>query len=177
MFILFVTGSKSNDWPWLVITSWDMYPPSMKQPSGWFSILKFKASWSFANFEMGVSLHSLGFPWIPIRHLQTPEGSHRDDRLDARNCWWCSGDPPRKCAKAMVFQRKLSRTGGGYISFHTYVQLPEIWYPWLASLDALPHFCAIFNDVFGRQQARNVKPWRRLGYPKTCNWQNKIWWS
>ena len=122
-----------------------MYPPSMKQPSGWFSILKFKASWSFANFEMGVSLHSLGFPWIPIRHLQTPEGSHRDDRLDARNCWWCSGDPPRKCAKAMVSQRKWSRTGGGYISFHTYVQLPEIWYPWLASLDALPHFCAILD--------------------------------
>ena len=43
----------------------------------------------------------------------------------------------------------------------------RVWMPWPISV----FFSTVF---FWRQQARNVKPWRSLGYPKTCNWQKKM---
>jgi hypothetical protein len=101
----------------------------MKKTSGWFS------SWSRANFEMGVSLHSTVFPLDPNTRPSnawrfTPwwslgSSECREWALGARNCRWCSGDPPRsrhiRCAFKILNHGFLKENHLGLVedSYHS----------------------------------------------------------
>ena len=165
----------------------------MKKTSGWFSVPKIKASWSRANFEMVVSLHSTVFPLDPNTRPSnawrfTPwwslgSSECREWALGARNCRWCPGDPPRsrhiRCGfkilnHGFLKENHLELVEDSYHSIPMFnyqrfgIHGWRVWMPWPISV-------FFSNGFFWRQQAL-VKPWRRLGYQKKCNWQKKIWW-